>query len=173
MTATPDALLREELDNARRVSAESRSAITQKLEVLEGRVQETVAEVKQNFDFDYQMQQRPWLMVGGSLLVGYTLAWLVSAPRTATTSRASVSDPPPRPRAANESRTPTHDRVASITGDVLDVVTGTLWAMAKQGLLPPETQFGKADASQPARPFNPPLTNVIDEGKPSNGHSTL
>ncbi|MFO7692786.1 MAG: hypothetical protein R6V57_06860 [Vicinamibacterales bacterium] len=132
MTDKPDALLLDELDNARRVVAESRSALTRKLGMLDDRVQETVADVKHAFDFDYQMQQRPWLMVGGSVLVGYTLARLVSSPRTTRTSSSSVLDAPPRQGSVNASRTPTPNSRASIRGEVLDVVKGTLWAMAKQ-----------------------------------------
>jgi hypothetical protein len=33
----------------------------------------TVDGVKHTFDLHYQVKQRPWLMFGGSLLVGYTL----------------------------------------------------------------------------------------------------
>jgi hypothetical protein len=131
MKDNPDALLLDELDNARRAVAESRSALTTKLGMLDDRVQETVADVKHIFDFDYQMQQRPWMMVGGSVLAGYTLARLVSAPRTATTSSSSVLDSP-RQQSVNESRTPTPNSSASIRREVLDVVKGTLWAMAKQ-----------------------------------------
>lgn len=171
MTDKPDALVLEDLDNARRGVAASRSAITRKLELLEDRVQETVTGVKHAFDFDHQMQQRPWLMVGGSVLVGYALARLVSAPRTTTTG-SSVPDSPPRQRSVNESRTPTQDSVASIRGEVLDVVTGTLWAIASQGLLSPGTQFQSAGASEPELPFNPPTTNATDQGKP-DGQSTL
>lgn len=132
MTDKPDALLLDELENARRVVAESRSALTRKLGMLEDRVQGTVADVKHAFDFDYQMQRRPWLMVGGSVLVGYTLARLVSAPRATTASSSSDLDSPPGPRPVNEPGTPTPGSRASIRGEVLDVVKGTLWAMAKQ-----------------------------------------
>ena len=131
MTDNPDALLLDELDNVRRVVAESRSALTRKLGMLEDRVQETVSDVKHAFDFDYQMQQRPWVMVGGSVLVGYTLARLVSAPRSTTTSSSPVLESPPRQESVNESRTPTPHSSASIRGEVLDVVKGTLWAMAR------------------------------------------
>jgi len=132
MKDKPDALLLDELDNARRMVAESRSALTTKLGMLDDRVQETVADVKHVFDFDYQMQQRPWVMVGGSVLVGYTLARLVGAPRTTTTSNSSDLDSPTRQQSVNESRTPTPNSSASIRGEVLDVVKGTLWAMARQ-----------------------------------------
>jgi ElaB/YqjD/DUF883 family membrane-anchored ribosome-binding protein len=172
MTATPDPLLLGELDNARRGVAESRSAITRKLEMLEDRVQETVADVKQAFDFDYQMQQRPWLMVGGSVLVGYMLGRLVSAPRATPSDRSSVLDSPPWQPSVNESRTPKHNSFARIKGEVLDVVTGALWAMAKQRFLPPATPFHGADASWPEPSFNPQMTNPSPQGKP-NGHGTM
>lgn len=134
MTDKPDALVLNELDNARRVTAESRLALTRKLGMLEDRVQETVTDVKQNFDFDYQMKQRPWLMVGGSVLAGYTLARLVSSPRTATTPSSSAFHPAPPPRLVNDSRTSAPNGFARVKGEVLDVVTGTLWAMAKQAI---------------------------------------
>jgi len=72
------------------------------------------------------------VMVGGSVLAGYTLARLVGAPRRARASSSPVLDSPPRPRAVNASRTATPDGGASIKGEVFDVVKGTLWAMAKQ-----------------------------------------
>ena len=134
MKDKPEALLLDELNNARRMVAESRSALTTKLGMLDDRVQETVADVKHVFDFDYQMQQRPWVMVGGSVLVGYTLARLVGAPRTTTTSNSSDFDSPTRHRPVNQSRTPTPNSSANIRGEVLDVVKGTLWAMARQAL---------------------------------------
>jgi len=132
MTEKPDVPLQVELDQARRAVAESRSALRRKLGVLDDRVQETVTDVKHVFDFDYQMHQRPWVMVGGSVLAGYTLARLVGPARGARTSRSSVPDSPPRPRAVNASRAATPDGGASVKGEVFDVVKGTLWAMAKQ-----------------------------------------
>ena len=132
MTDKPDARLLDELDNARRVVAESRSSLTRKLGMLDDRVKETVTDVKHVFDFGYQVQQRPWAMVGGSVLVGYTLARLVSAPRTTKTSSSSALDSPSPRRSVKESRTPTQNRSAGIRGEVFDVVKGTLWALARQ-----------------------------------------
>lgn len=132
MTDKPDAPLFDELEKARREVTESRSALTRRLGMLDDRVQETVADVKHVFDFDYQMQQRPWVLVGGSVLAGYTLARLVGGPRTTTHSSSSVFDSAPPPRPVNGSRTHPPESRASIRGEVLDVVKGTLWAMAKQ-----------------------------------------
>ena len=135
MTEKPDVPLQDELDKARRVVTESRAALGRKRGVLDDRVQETVTDVKHVFDFDYQMHQRPWVMVGGSVLVGYTLARLVSSPRTTTDSRSSVLDSPLPHRSVHASPTsPSNGGFARVKGEVLDVVSGTLWAMAKQAL---------------------------------------
>jgi ElaB/YqjD/DUF883 family membrane-anchored ribosome-binding protein len=74
---------------------DTRSAITEKLEILEERVRETVEgaqssvediveniretvgdtveTVKRTLDVPYQVDQHPWLMVGGATLAGYLL----------------------------------------------------------------------------------------------------
>ena len=65
--------IQQGIKKGRQDIADTRSAITDKLTVLEDRVQETVNGVKRTFDLHYQVKQRPWLLFGGSLLVGYTL----------------------------------------------------------------------------------------------------
>jgi ElaB/YqjD/DUF883 family membrane-anchored ribosome-binding protein len=79
---------------------ETRNAISQKIEMLEHRFQETVEgtkttveeivdrvkeaaddfvdRTKQTFDPTYQVYQHPWAMVGGAILVGYVLGTLES-----------------------------------------------------------------------------------------------
>jgi ElaB/YqjD/DUF883 family membrane-anchored ribosome-binding protein len=79
---------------------ETRTAISQKLEMLEHRLQETVEgtkttveeivdrvkdaaddfvdRTKQTFDPTYQVHQHPWAMVGGAILIGYVLGTLES-----------------------------------------------------------------------------------------------
>jgi ElaB/YqjD/DUF883 family membrane-anchored ribosome-binding protein len=79
---------------------ETRNAISQKLEMLEHRLEETVEgtkttveeivdrvkdaaddfvdRTKQTFDPTYQVHQHPWAMVGGAILVGYVLGTLES-----------------------------------------------------------------------------------------------
>jgi ElaB/YqjD/DUF883 family membrane-anchored ribosome-binding protein len=88
---------------------ETRNAISQKIEVLERRIQETVEgtrttveemvdrvkdvaddfvdRTKQTFDPTYQVHQHPWGMVGGAILVGYVLGIMES--RMASRSRPS------------------------------------------------------------------------------------
>src|SRR4029450_6741081 len=64
---------RRKIEKGSQDVADTSSAIAEKLAILERRVQETVDAVKHRVDFHYQVKQRPWLMIGGSLLVGYAL----------------------------------------------------------------------------------------------------
>jgi len=74
-------------EEIREQMAETRAALTDKLESLQERVegtveaaqetvQDTLQAVKRTFDLKYQVNQRPWTMVGVSVLAGYTLGCL-------------------------------------------------------------------------------------------------
>jgi ElaB/YqjD/DUF883 family membrane-anchored ribosome-binding protein len=91
MDPQPD-LIRQQID-------ETRSALTEKLETLENKVlgsvenaratfddtlanvratvHQTVASVKRTFDLEYQVQQHPWAMVGGSVAAGFMVGLLL------------------------------------------------------------------------------------------------
>ena len=101
---------------------ETRNAISQKIEMLEHRIQETVEgtrttveemvdrvkdaanefvdRTKQTFDPTYQVHQHPWAMVGGAILVGYVLGLLES--RVASGTRPSGVYPYYSPDAEQE-----------------------------------------------------------------------
>ena len=83
---------------------QTRNAISQKIEMLEHRFHETVEETKtsvedmvdrvkdaaddivvrtkQTFDPTYHVDQRPWAMVGGAILVGYIIGTMGSRYKT-------------------------------------------------------------------------------------------
>jgi ElaB/YqjD/DUF883 family membrane-anchored ribosome-binding protein len=65
--------IRKDVKNTRQQIEDTLSAMTEKLAILEERGQETVDAVKHTFDLHYQVKQRPWVMFGGALLVGYML----------------------------------------------------------------------------------------------------
>jgi len=93
----------EEPDVIRGQIEETRSALTDKLETLEGQVRETVQSaketvedtienvkssvhetvesVKRTFDLKYQVEQHPWAMLGGSLVTGFLLGHFVPGRR--------------------------------------------------------------------------------------------
>lgn len=101
---------RQEIKKGRQDIADTRSAITEKLAILEDRVRETIDRAKHTFDLRYQVKQRPWLMFGGSLLVGYSLG-----------RRGGVSS----------TTADVFKRAA------FGALISTLWAMAKQVPAPP------------------------------------
>src|SRR5262249_54043362 len=81
---------------------QTRSALTEKLETLEEEVmgtvrnaketveetienvaetvQETVETVQRTFDLEYQMQQRPWVLIGGSVGAGAAVGYFADNP---------------------------------------------------------------------------------------------
>jgi ElaB/YqjD/DUF883 family membrane-anchored ribosome-binding protein len=87
---------------------QTRSALTEKLETLEEEVMGTVRDVKENvtetienvtetvqetvetvqrtFDLDYQMQQRPWVLIGGTVVAGVATGYLLDGLRHRTTA---------------------------------------------------------------------------------------
>jgi len=121
----------EEPDVIRGQIQETRSALTEKLETLEGQVrdtvqsaketvegtienvkssvQETVASVKRTFDLPYQVDRHPWAMLGGSLLTGFVLGNYVEGRRQREQLR-------PRPSLA-PSRTVVSDRIPALTSE--------------------------------------------------------
>ncbi len=53
------------------------STVQETVEQVTSTVQETVEQVKKTFDLDYQMQARPWVLVGGSVAAGLLVGALV------------------------------------------------------------------------------------------------
>jgi hypothetical protein len=156
--------LRQAIKKGRQDIAETRSAITEKLEILEDRVQETVETVKHTFDLHFQVKQRPWLMFGGSLLVGYTLGRRggVSSTRTDAQRRQSI---------VNEVRNQVKGDLDAIKGAAFGAVMSTLWAMAKQVLLPPGRKIEGAMTEPGAQPIDSPeITNRVTTSKTNGWH---
>jgi len=57
----------------------ARSTVDNIVENVMETMDDTATMVKQSFDLHYQVEQHPWLMVGGSVMVGYLLgSWMYS-----------------------------------------------------------------------------------------------
>jgi ElaB/YqjD/DUF883 family membrane-anchored ribosome-binding protein len=63
------------------------------IETVTTTVQQTVDTVKRTFDLNYQMQQRPWTLIGGCVLAGFLIGALVSRGRPSR-GRSRVSSYP-------------------------------------------------------------------------------
>jgi hypothetical protein len=159
--------IRQQIKKGRQDIADTRSAITEKLGILENRAQEAVDGVKHTFDLHYQVKQRPWLMFGGSVLVGYMLG-----PRGGGSSAAAdtPSEPfahaQPQQSIVSELRNQVANDLATIKGAAFGAVISTLWAMAKQVLLPPARPIDGAITKPGARLIDrPQITNRVITSK--------
>jgi len=54
-----------------------KETVAETIESVKETVQETVQTVKRTFDLRYQTEQHPWLMVGGSVMAGFTAGKLL------------------------------------------------------------------------------------------------
>lgn len=79
--------MRQEIDCTRSAMADKLEALEDQVmgtvqsaqETVEGSIQmakDTVATVKRNFDIKYQVEQHPWIMVGGCFIAGLALGGL-------------------------------------------------------------------------------------------------
>lgn len=160
--------IRQAIKKGRLDVAETRSAITEKLAILEDRVQETVETVKHTFDLHYQVKQRPWVMFGGSLLVGYMLGGRSGVSSKTADPSSGPSHPQPHEGIMSEFKSD----LASIKGAVFGVVISTLWAMAKQVLLPPQ-QIDGGITKPGVQPIDSPeITNRVVTSK-TNGRTEV
>jgi hypothetical protein len=163
---------RRKIEKGRQDVADTSSALAEKLAILEHRVQETVDGVKHGVDFHYQVKQRPWLMIGGSLLVGYALGRRRGRSSTTTdTSRVPSARAQSPQSVASQATSQAQDHLASFKGAALAAVTSTLWAMAKQVLLPATRRVDDVIATAGAQPVNSP--QQIPNGDPkANGRES-
>lgn len=129
--------IRQEIKRGRQEITDTRAAITEKLTILENRVQGTIDGVKHTFDLRYQFKQRPWFMFGGSVLLGYMVGR-----QAAVTHKPSESTPscPPQHSIRGEIRNQLNADLAAIKGAAFGALVSTLWSLAKQVLLPPKEQ---------------------------------
>ena len=161
--------IQHEIIKGRQEIEVTRSAITEKLAILEERVEETVETVKHTFDLHYQMKQRPWLLLSGSLLVGYTLGR--RGCRSSTTAGLSGRRSHSQPYQSTLSEV--KGDLAAIKGAAFGAVLSTLWAMAKQVLLPTARQIDGALTKPGAQPNDSPeTTNRVVTSK-TNGRSEV
>ena len=127
--------IRQEIKKGRQDIANTRSAIAKKLAMLDHRVEEAVDGVKDTFDLRSQVKQRPWLIMGGALLVGYVLGRQGNVPDI-------TADPPgaPSTRSLPPQTIGSAVKNETIKGQAFfGAVASTLWAMTKH-LLEPKRQ---------------------------------
>ena len=171
MADKPDDI-QQGMKKGRQDIADTRSALTKKLASLEERVQETVEGVKRTFDLHYQVKQRPWLLFGGSLLVGYMLGPRGGRSSATADTRESFSRVQPKPGLVAEVRNQFKSEIGAIIGAALGAVTSTLWAMAKQVLLAPRQNIESVNPKAKGQTIAmPPHNKFPDFDANTNGRS--
>ncbi len=149
-------------------------------------VGETVEAVQRTFDLHHQMEQHPWLLLGGSLVVGYLLG---SGRTDRTVAVGSAYEPrfapAMRPAALSyESSAPLQspqglgsslqeqfkDEIAILKSAAVGAVVSTLFAVAKQAL-PSSMRPRASTKTQEGNPFSDPsaLTETTIAATPING----
>lgn len=164
--------IRQEIRKGRQDIADTRLAITEKLGILENRAQEAVDGVKHAFDLQYQVKQRPWLMFGGAVLVGYLLGPQGGgSSATADTSSDPFAHAQPQQSIVSEVRNQVENDLATIKGAAFGAVISTLWAMAKQVLPQSVRPIDSAIAKPGVQPIDS-SRQITDRVSPSmtNGH---
>jgi ElaB/YqjD/DUF883 family membrane-anchored ribosome-binding protein len=207
MAHTDDNIQQEIADTQREIN-DTRLAMTEKLELLGERVQETVegaqasmegivenvkgtvgetvATVQRTFDLHHQMEQHPWLLLGGSVAVGYLIGSGENGhtaavgpayePRFSPTSRpaeqsreSSASLPPPQ-RMRSSIQEQFKDEIATLKSAAVGAVMSTLLAVLKQAL--PSSMRPRASTKiQEGNPFSDPsaLKDTTIAATPING----
>jgi ElaB/YqjD/DUF883 family membrane-anchored ribosome-binding protein len=156
------------------------------VENVKGTVGETVATVQRTFDLHHQMEQHPWLLLGGSVAVGYLLGSGENGhtvavgpayePRFSPTSRpaeqsreSSASLPPPQ-RMRSSIQEQFKDEIATLKSAAVGAVMSTLLAVLKQAL--PSSMRPRASTKiQEGNPFSDPsaLKDTTIAATPING----
>jgi uncharacterized protein YjbJ (UPF0337 family) len=86
----------ETVGTVKETVGDARSTVEDIVGNVKDTMDDTVTMVKQAFDLQYQMEQRPWLLLSGSVLVGYMLGCLGSR-STAAASTTTLKNPASMP----------------------------------------------------------------------------
>lgn len=117
---------------------ETRAALTEKIEMLEQRVRDSVEEatatVKRTVDIDYQINHHPWRVLGLSLLFGYVAGLMLPA-RIETKNRLAKKfvQARQRPERAIEGFD-NGDEISVIKAAMVGAMTGLIRDIVREGL---------------------------------------
>jgi hypothetical protein len=144
--------IRQEIKKGRQDIANTRSAMAKKLAMLDHRVEEAVEGVKDTFDLRSQVKQRPWVIMGGALLVGYVLGRQGNVPDiTADPPGAPSTCALPQQTIGSAVKSQVKNELATKGQAFFRAVASTLWAMTKH-LLEPKRQVEGNSAQSINRP---------------------
>ena len=147
------------------------------VENVKGTVGDTVEAVQRTFDLHHQMEQHPWLLCGGAILVGYLLGsgsnshlattGFAYAPRFSPAS--PIPAPPsesftsPKPQQGTESGDLGWftDEIAALKSAAVGAVVSTLRGMFKQALPSPTLPLTSTRTKQDSQSSDPPALTKL------------
>jgi hypothetical protein len=155
------------------------------VENVKGTVGDTVEAVQRTFDLHHQMEQHPWLLCGGAVLVGYLLGSRGNGHTTAvgSASEAKFSPASPIPAPPSESFPSSKpqqgtesgdlgwftDEIAALKSAAVGAVVSTLRGMFRQALPSPTLPLTSTRTKQDSQSSDPPaLTPATIAGPPIN-----
>jgi len=156
------------------------------VENVKGTVGETVATMQRTLDPYRQMEQHPWLMLGGSVVVGYLLGSggnghtatvdpayepkFSPASRSAGLSRESSAPLPSPQRMGSSIQEQFKDEIATLKSAAVGAVMSTLLGVLKQAL-PSSMRPRASTKTQEGNPFSDPsaLKETTIAATPING----
>jgi hypothetical protein len=101
-------------NHIRREIEVTRAAMADKIETLEARVGDAIKDAKRSVSPVYQTQQRPWLMVGIAVAVGYLFEGLLFGSGSSRTRKGRKFQPDPERRAYLEGKQKSSGLIRSI-----------------------------------------------------------
>jgi phage-related minor tail protein len=163
----------------------AQSSVDEIVENVKDTVGDTVATVQRTFNLPSQVEHHPWLMLSGSVLVGYllgsrgggrrsaavsthdpqssalgttaALSASYSRPGSLTASSESPTRPQPQQRMGSGVLAQFKDEIALIKGAAMGAVISTLRDMVKQALLPPAPHITSAMTKGSAQSSERPM----------------
>lgn len=143
---------------------QTRAALTEKIDLLEERVRDTKKAVKQNFDYRYQAEKRPWQTLGASVLFGYLIGRTIGY----GSSGRSLPVRQAQPVIAPQKATLKGAVIGAIVPMVMEFIkTASLRALSSRGKSPSEARARRE--SRVLTPFRdePPHYPTAVSNKPS------
>ncbi|HEX9445836.1 MAG TPA: hypothetical protein VGA73_17075 [Candidatus Binatia bacterium] len=132
--------LEDEIDATKRRIEGASTAMTEKLELLDERLRETVQKLKRNFDIRYQIAQYPWPIFTSSILIGFLLGRRKRRPpsiaETATryAGRAREALPAAQAKLGAVIQDSLKGELSAIKGLAVGAVIRTVFGMLRQAL---------------------------------------
>jgi ElaB/YqjD/DUF883 family membrane-anchored ribosome-binding protein len=146
--------------SATRVKLERTSSeLVDKLELLQGRLQEVVGKVRRSFDFRYQAAQHPWQLFGGSVVLGFLIGRRGARRALAdTTDRYARRATPEKASKWRGMQDSVSGELAALKGIAIGAIVKTALGMVREALLSsPRTRYrsghnGRSDFYEDRRP---------------------